>query len=131
MKTNKIIKVLIVTWVVLSMAFSGCTAKNEQTIKTPGGDVKVSEGSGPYWCKTGTTVTAIGPYGKEVSYTIKGITNYEGKEVCESDLDSSEDSYKIYMNQDKTYRVMIITDKDGKETKINIVNKTVNIVNRY
>lgn len=118
MKAGKSTKIMLILSVVLLIAFSGCTAKNDQVIKTPNGDVKVSEGSGPDWCKKGTTVTATGPDGRQVSYSVKGITSYEGKEVCESSWSSDDGSYKTYVNKDSTYSVMIFTDKSGKETKM-------------
>lgn len=120
MKTSKNTKILLILSIVLLIAFSGCTAPNEKVIKTPGGDVKVSEGSGPGWCKTGTTMTQTGPDGKQVSYAIKGITTYEGKEVCESGWSSGEGSYTMYTGADGTYNVMIMKDTSGKETKIDI-----------
>lgn len=121
MKTGKNMKILLVISVVLLIAFSGCTAKNEQTIKSPSGDVKVSVGqSGPDWCKAGTTMTTTSPDGKQVSYAVKGITTYEGKEVCESGWSSKEGSYTIYTGADGTYNVMIMRDASGKETKIDM-----------
>jgi outer membrane lipoprotein-sorting protein len=120
MKTSKNIKILAMLCVILLIAFSGCTAKNEQVVKTPGGDVKVSEGSGPDWCKAGTSITTTGPDGKKASFVIKGVTNYEGKEVCESDYIGNGESTIIYTSQDSKYRIMIIKDKSGNETKIDI-----------
>ena len=114
MRTYKNTKILIIVSVVLLMAFSGCTAQNEKVVKTPNGDVKVSEGSGgASWCKSGTTITTNSG-GKQASFVIKGITNYEGKEVCESSVDSDEGSMTIYTSQDSTYYVMVTKDKSGK-----------------
>lgn len=120
MKTGKNIKIPLILSVVLLILFSGCTSPGEQVIKTPDGEVKISEGSGPDWCKTGTMMTTTGPDGKQVSYSIKGITTYEGKEVCESGGGGSEGSYKMYVNKDSTYYVMVITDEFGKETKVDM-----------
>jgi len=120
MKKGKNTIILLILSVVLLMAFSGCSSPSEQVIKTPDGEVKISEGSGPDWCKTGTMMTTTGPDGKQVSYAIKGITTYEGKEVCESGWDSNEGSYKMYVSKDSTYYIMVITDKFGKETKIDM-----------
>lgn len=114
MKTYKNAKILVVLSIILLMAFAGCTAKNEQTIQTPGGDVKVVEGAGPDWCKAGTKTTQSGPTGEQVSFEVKGIVNYEGKEVCESGWTSGDGSVATYTNEDSTYYVMIVKDKSGK-----------------
>ncbi len=132
MKTGINTKTLLILSVVVLMAFSGCTAPSEQVIKTP--DVtapseqatntpvlEVPVGSGPDWCKTGP-VMVQGPGGALIpdggGNTIKGITTYEGKEVCESSLsyDGLEGSYKIYWNKDFTFHITVVTDKFGKET---------------
>jgi hypothetical protein len=43
---------MLVLSVMLLIAFSGCTVKNEQTVNTPNWDVKVSHGvAGPDWCQ--------------------------------------------------------------------------------
>ena len=101
-------------------AFAGCTGKNEKTISSPNGDINVVEGSGPNWCKTGSTMIQTGPNGEKVTFEIKGIVNYEGKEVCQSGYTSNDGGMTIYVNEDSSYYVMIIKDKTGKETKIDM-----------
>ncbi len=118
-KTGKNVKVFMIISIILLTAFAGCTTK-EQTISTPGGDLKVSQGSGsgPAWCKTGTKMTMTGVNGQQGSYEIKGIVNYEGREVCLSEYVGDEGSMEQYFSQDSSYMVMITKDKSGK-----IINK--------
>jgi len=118
MKTKKSTKILIILSIIGLIAFAGCTGKQD-TIKTSDGEIKVSEGgSGPAWCKAGTKMTATGPDGKQGSFEIKGITNFEGKEVCESQWSSDDGSMTQYFNEDQSYLVMIQKDKSG-----NIISK--------
>ena len=67
-KTGKNVKVLMIISIILLTAFAGCTTK-EQTITTPGGDLKVSQGSGsgPAWCKIGTKMTTKDKSGKVIN----------------------------------------------------------------
>ena len=123
MQICKNIKILLIALVILLIAFSGCVTRNEQVTKTQTGNVNVSEGSGPDWCKPGSVMTMTLQDGKQVSYSIKGITTYEGKEVCESGWNNTDGSYNTYMNQNKTYNVMVVTDKSGKETRIDMSKK--------
>src|SRR5659263_333892 len=73
-KTGKNVKIFIILSIILLIAFAGCAAK-DQTITTPDGEVKVSQGSGsgPAWCKAGTKITSTGADGQgsyeTVSYT--------------------------------------------------------------
>ncbi|HMB45253.1 MAG TPA: hypothetical protein VKL21_05475 [Candidatus Methanoperedens sp.] len=121
MKSNKSTKILIILSIIGLIAFAGCTGKQD-TITTPDGDVKISEGgSGPDWCKTGTKMTTTGADGKQGYFEIKGSTNYEGKEVCESQWSSDDGSVTQYFNEDSSYLVIITKDKSGKE-----INKVVN-----
>lgn len=121
MKNVKNTKILIVLSIALLIAFSGCTEKNERTIdktvSSPEGDIKISGkvGTGSDWCKSGTKITSTGPTGEQGSFEIKGIVNYEGKDVCSSEWSGSEGSMTQYFNEDNTYLVMIVKDKDGKE----------------
>ncbi|NJD53370.1 MAG: hypothetical protein FIB07_10940 [Candidatus Methanoperedens sp.] len=118
-KTSKNVKAIIILSIILLTAFAGCTTK-EQTISTPGGDLKVSQGSGsgPAWCKTGTKMTMTGATGQQGSFEIKGIVNYEGREVCMSEYVGDEGSMEQYFSQDSSYMVMVTKDKSGK-----IINK--------
>lgn len=118
MKNSKNMKILIILSIIVLVAFAGCTG-TQDTIKTPDGEVKISQGgSGPDWCKAGTKMTTTGADGKQGSFEIKGITTYEGKEVCESEWKSDEGSMTQYFNEDSSYLVMISKDKSG-----NIINK--------
>lgn len=117
MKTDKNNKILIVLSIVLLIAFAGCTGKNEQTISSPNGDVKVSQGdSGPDWCKAGTSMTQ-GQQG-QFSFVIKGLTTYKGQEVCEADAEYDQGgqatSVKYYFSKDNKYMHMIMKDASGK-----------------
>jgi hypothetical protein len=117
MKTSKNTKVLIILSVVLLIAFSGCVSKSGQVANTSGGDIKVSEVSGQDWCKSGTKMMTTGGDGKQTSLTVKGMVNYEGREVCEASWDSSEGTMTTYMNKDSTYYMMIVKDKSGNMIK--------------
>ncbi len=99
-------------------AFSGCTGPN--TVTTPSGDVKVeSVGNGPDWCKAGTKVTSA-TQGGQGSFEIKGMTKYEGKDVCQSEYKYNEGSITQYYTENGKYVVMIYKDSTGKE-----INKVV------
>lgn len=115
-KTGKNVKIFIILSIILLIAFAGCAAK-DQTITTPDGEVKVSQGSGsgPAWCKAGTKMTQTGANGQQGSYEIKGIVNFEGKEVCLSEVTSNEGTMEQYFNEDSSYMVIISKDKSGKE----------------
>jgi len=114
MKTYKNTKILVVLSIILLTAFAGCTSTNEKVVPVPGGNVKVVEGAGPDWCKAGTKMTQTGPNGEQISFEVKGIVNYEGKEVCESGWISGDGSVTTYTNADSTYYIMIMKDKSGK-----------------
>jgi hypothetical protein len=127
MKTCKTAKIMLVLSVVLLVAFSGCTAKNEQTINTPNGDAKVSQGVvGPDWCKTGTSMTQ-GQQG-QFSFIIKGLTTYKGQEVCEADAtyDQGRHSANVtyYFSKDNKYMHMIMKDVSGNVINEQDINKS-------
>lgn len=113
MIANKKAKILIILSIILLTAFAGCTAKTQQTVPIPGGNVKVVEGSGPNWCKAGTKMMTADS-GQQVAFEVKGIVNYEGKDVCQSDWSSNDSSMTIYTNEDSSYYIMITKDKTGK-----------------
>lgn len=112
-KTTVVTILLIVTIAIIA----GCIG-NEQTVKTPSGDVKVSQGTGagPDWCKAGTSVTSNqqGQY----SFVIKGLTTYKGQEVCEAtatfDSAGQSGSMIYYFSKDNKYMHMIMKDASGK-----------------
>jgi len=115
-RNKKNAKILIILSIILLVAFAGCTTK--KTTNTSNVDVKVPQvGSGPDWCKAGTKMTSTGPSG-EVSFEIKGIVNYEGKDVCSAEWSSGNGSMVQYFNEDQTYIVLITKDKSGT-----VVNK--------
>ncbi len=109
-KTTTVTILLIVTIAIIA----GCVG-NEQTVKTPSGDVKISQGSGtgPDWCKAGTKITASSPEG-EGSFTIKGITTYQGKDVCESEWTTTDGTMTQYFNEDGSFTATVMKDKTGK-----------------
>jgi len=108
------ITALVVLLIMISVIIAGCIG-NEQIIETPSGNVKISQGSGsgPDWCKTGTQITSTGPQG-EGSFVIKGITTYQGKEVCESELTYNEGTMTQYFNSGGTFTATVVKDKTGK-----------------
>lgn len=105
---------LVVLLVMISIIIAGCIG-NEQTVKTPSGDVKVSQGTGtgPDWCKAGTSVTSSGPQG-EGSFTIKGMTTYQGKDVCESEWTTTDGTMTQYFSEDGSFVATVTKDKTGK-----------------
>lgn len=109
---------VVILLVIASVITAGCVGKKEETIKTPGGDIKVSQGSGPDWCKAGTQITSSGPQGQG-SFTINGITKYKGKEVCEAEWISDQGTLVQYFTEDGSYMTMIMKDKSGKVTEYN------------
>jgi len=119
-------KILIILSIILLIAFAGCTAKNEQTVNTSGGDEKISTeagtGVGPDWCKTGASVGSTQQQG-HYSYVIKGLTTYKGQEVCEADATFSDGtgnsgSVTYYFSKDTKYAHVIMKDASG-----NIINE--------
>lgn len=123
MRKDRNTKILIILSVILLIAFAGCTAKNQQTINTPNGDVKISQdvgAAGPDWCKAGTSVTTSqqGQY----SFVTKGLTTYKGQEVCEADATFDQGgqsgSMTYYFSKDSKYAHIIMKDASG-----NIINE--------
>lgn len=120
MKIYKNTKILIILSIILLIAFAGCTGKKEQTINqtvsSPSGDINISgkSGTGSDWCSAGTKMETSAPTGEKAAFEIKGITNYEGKDVCWAEYTYSEGSFAEYFNQDSSYAVMIMKDKAGK-----------------
>lgn len=114
-------KMTIVTilLIVVIAIIAGCVG-NDKTVKTSSGDVKVSQGTGPDWCKAGTSMTSSqqGQY----SFVIKGLTTYKGQEVCEADatFDSGGQSGSVtyYFSKDNKYMHMIMKDASG-----NVINE--------
>ena len=116
MKKDKNVKTIMILSIILLIAFSGCTTK-DKTVVTPDGDVKVPHDSGPgtAWCKAGTKFASEGAHGEPATYEIKGIVNFEGKEVCLSVITSDRESIEQYYNEDHSVDVKIVKDKSGKE----------------
>lgn len=109
-KTTTVVILLIIASVIIT----GCVGKKEETIKTPEGGIKVSQGgSGQDWCKAGTQITSSGPQGQG-SFTIKGITKYRDKEVCEAEWTADQGTTTQYFTEDGSYTAMIMKDKSGK-----------------
>jgi hypothetical protein len=120
MKTDKNTKILMILSIMLLIVFAGCAGKNEQTINTPNGDIKVSQGMvGSDWCKPGTSITSNqqGQY----SFTIKGLTTYNGQEVCEA--------YATYDHVGQSVNVTYYFSKDNKYTHITMKDASGNIIN--
>lgn len=102
---------------------SGCV-----TGPGPGTKVTLNEGTGPDWCKAGTKVTTSGGIQGESTYEIKGITTYEGKSVCESEMKVSRlpgegGTWKYYFTENNQFAVIVMKDSTGKEQKI-VLNDT-------
>jgi len=122
MRIYKNTKILIVLSIVLLIAFAGCTSKTEQTVPAPGGDVNVVEGSGPDWCKAGSSITQGQTQQGQYSYVIKGITTYKNQEVCEAEATVSgggQQGYSMtyYFSKDSKFAHIILKDASG-----NVVN---------
>ena len=121
-KSGKNVKAFLILSIILLIAFTGCTAKT-QTVSTPGGDVKVSQGSGlgPDWCKPGTTMESLAQ-SQGYSLIVKGPTTYLGKAVCEADATYTQGGQSMgityYYTQDGKYMHLIMKDAPG-----NIINE--------
>jgi hypothetical protein len=122
MKTNKNTKILMVLSIVLLIAFAGCTSttKTEQT--TPGGNVSTIEGSGPDWCKAGSSLTQGQTQQGQYSYVIKGMTTYKNQEVCEAEAtvtQAGQQSYSMtyYFSKDSKFSHLIMKDASGNVVK--------------
>jgi hypothetical protein len=127
MKTYINIKILIILSIILSIAFAGCTTPNTKTVPVPGGEVNVVEGQGPDWCKIGTKMTQSGPTGEQMTFEVKGITAYNGQEVCESGATYNHGGQSIsiiyYLSKEGRPIHMIMKDASGKivgETDTNV-----------
>lgn len=106
--------VLAILLIIMSIIITGCTG-SDKTIKTPEGDIKISQGpgSGPDWCKAGTQMTSSGPQG-QTSFVVKGITAYQGREVCEMEwLGDEQITTTQYFNKDGSFTAVVTKDKDG------------------
>ena len=125
-------KKVIILSVIAVLIFSGCTEKTGTEIQTNDGKLTVSEGtgSGPDWCKAGTSSTygSNSPGGEgSFKYIIKGITTYKGKQVCEAEAKITGSNaetvyYTQYFSQDQKYVAMIMKDSSGKVISENEFN---------
>lgn len=105
-------KIYIILFAIFIAILSGCVA--ERSVTTPAGKVTVDQGTtGPNWCKAGTKVTSTGPQGQG-SFEIKGMTTYNGTEVCEAVIESDQGSTSYYFNEKYSYAVLVMKDKSGK-----------------
>ncbi len=129
MEKYKNMKILAVLSIVLLTVLSGCIEK-EKTITNPGEDIKISEGSGPDWCKAGMKVISTGPNGEQALFEIKGIVDYkDNEEVCLLEWTSNEGSVEKYFNKDHSYYVAIVKDKSGKVVNISDMSRDQNSEN--
>lgn len=110
---NKIKTALVILSIFVIATLSGCVTE-PKTITTPEGQkVTMEEGSiGPDWCKKGTKMTSSGA-GQLGSLEIKGITKYDGKDVCEAEYIHDQGSMIQYFNENGDYAVMIYKDTSG------------------
>lgn len=125
-------KKIIILSLLVVIIFSGCTEKTGTEIQTNEGTLTVSEGtgSGPEWCKAGTSSTfASNAPGSEgsVNYVVKGLITYKGKQVCELEAKVTGSNaetvyYTQYFSQDEKYFAMIIKDSSGNILSENEVN---------
>ena len=107
-------KEIVIVLIMASVIAAGCAGPKTE-IQTEAGKVTVQEGigTGPVWCKAGTTVTT-----EQGSLVVKGITTYKGKQVCEMDgkfTVAGQEMYTTqYVTEDNSYAVTIIKDASGK-----------------
>lgn len=110
--------------IIASVILSGCTGPKKITT-SDGGKVEVSEdGTGPDWCKAGMKITSSSPQGQG-TFTIKGITTYSGKEVCQAEWNLSQGVMTEYFSKDSSYMHLIMRDNSGniiQETDLNNPN---------
>ncbi len=110
-------KKIMILLIMVSAIVAGCAGPKTE-YQTEAGKVTISEGAGagPEWCKAGTTMNAASA-GGQMTYVVKGLTTYKGKQVCEADAKFTgagpEMYYTQYFTQDGSYIVMIIKDASG------------------
>ncbi len=123
------IKLFMVLSIIAMIAFAGCTGKSENTNNTPQGNVQIPQGEksktsdikpgygSNTWCVAGTSIETMSPKGNTVTLVIRGITTFEGNEVCETGWISPEEgSLTMYTSHDTKFTVTIIKDKNGVQT---------------
>lgn len=99
---KKINKIVIIILLISAIAvFAGCESKKGTT-----------PGTGTDWCKAGSKIISSTPE-SEGTFLIKGLTTYQGKEVCEAEWSYDGGSMTQFFNEDGSYGVTIIKDKDG------------------
>ncbi len=111
-------KKILILLIMASVIAAGCAGPKTE-FQTEAGKVTISEGAGVghEWCKAGTTMTAASA-GGQMTYVVKGLTTYKGKEVCESEAKvtgAGQETmyYTQYFTQDGGYVVSIIKDASG------------------
>ena len=108
-------KIIIVSILIIAVILSGCIDQKIEKKTT-------EEGKGSYWCKVGMKLPAN--VGNAGIFTIKGITEYNGTEVCEAVIESESGSIVQYFNQKNDYAVILYKGKDGKVVEeINLNNE--------
>ncbi len=120
MRIYKNTKVLLVLSIILLIVFAGCTSKTEKTIgqtdptKDGGSKIPSESAISTTWCNTGTKMDIPSPTGQKATFEVKGITNYEGKDVCWAEYKYSEGSMSEYFNQDQSFAVLVMKDNTGQ-----------------
>ncbi len=112
-------KKIMILMIMVSAIVAGCAGPKTE-IQTEAGKVTVQEGTGigPEWCKAGTTANVdAASAGGQMTFVVKGLTTYKGKQVCESEGKYTgaglEMYYTQYFTQDGKYFVTIIKDSSG------------------
>lgn len=107
---NKVAILLVLQIFIISTLLSGCVAQPKEVISN--------------WCNTSMNITFENGKGL---YTVKGITTYKGREVCEVLIKDGQRDTIQYFNKGGGYMVVIYKDESGNIVKeINISNTTNN-----
>lgn len=97
---------MIILSIVSMIILSGC-------ISEPKDDTTQKKGTTLEWCKAGTTITSATPQGEEGYFTVKGMTSYKGKEVCEAEWLYGQGIMTEYFDEEFKYVVIIVRDQNG------------------
>lgn len=94
---------------------------------TDNDNVSVSEYTGESvdWCTIGNTVTE-----GNKQLTIKGLTTYEGREVCQAEVINGNEKTIFYFSQDGSYKSMKSTSSSGSGSSSASTSSDISINNK-
>ncbi|MDY7082171.1 MAG: hypothetical protein SXQ77_07165 [Halobacteria archaeon] len=104
MKTTVLLSVA--TLLVLAGCMGGVPNPSNAPTAATGGD----------WCNEGESSMWMNPaMGQQVSWEVKGMTEYEGRDVCMAEWTSNEGRMVMYFTEDASYSKMVMYDAEGNE----------------